>query len=394
MARRHVLSTDSLASIFGRLEELVLANSGEDEFEEIFKLLIAKLWDEREPAKKNRRFSAGAAQALLDEAARAWPAIFDGARPRIRLARPHLAVCAEIFSAVELGAKGGEALDAIFEFLTVRSAKGRKGQFFTPRHVVDFCVRLVAPRAGEVIVDPACGSGAFLSRAISKLPKNSRKRVFGFDFDPRAVRIARAMMLVAGDGSARVERLNSLTRRSKRKIEKIIPENGADIILTNPPFAGEVREPALLASYRFGRGRARVERDVLFVERCVELLKPGGRLAIVLPDNKFSSDAHAELRRFLLDELRVVAVVGLGRKTFLPHTSQKASVLFAERRGARKKTRGDEAIFFAVSERDGKSAAGELLRGAGGRVDHDLDEIAAAFEREVGAGEGPWRSGR
>src|SRR5439155_26191239 len=120
----------------------------------------------------------------------------------------------------------------------------------------------------------------------------------------------------------------------------------------------------------------------LFVERCVDLLRPGGRLAIVLPHNKVAARSWGRLRRWLVERARVFAVVSLARETFLPHTSQKAAVVFAKKRARAvpfaKVGRG-ERVFFAVSERAGKDAAGEPIvrAGAGGgatwrAIDHDL----------------------
>ncbi len=341
----------SLPSVFRRLEELVLAASGEDDFDETFKLLVARLWDERSGG---ARFDARTAPALLDEAARAWPGLVD--EPRFRLPDAALAACARVLAETRLTASA-EALDAAFECLTARAAKGEKGQFFTPRHVVDFCTRLARPADGERVLDPACGSGAFLRSALAR----AKVAAFGWDFDARAVRVARAMACAAGAPPERIERRDSLARPTG-------DEGRFDVILTNPPFAGELRDRALLDAYRFGRGRARVERDVLFVERSVELLRPGGRLVMVLPHGLLAARPHAPLRRWLANELRVRAVIGLGRNTFQPHTGQKASVLVADRAAP------SGAIFMAVSERDGKSPTGEWL-GA-----HDLDEIAAAFE--------------
>ena len=136
---------------------------------------------------------------------------------------------------------------------------------------------------------------------------------------------------------------------------------GFDVIATNPPFAGEVREGHILEGYESSRGKQRIERDVLFLERCVDLLRPGGRLAIVLPHNKFATSAWAYVREMLFKKARVFAVVGLGRNTFLPHTHQKASVLFATRRLLGDTGRPDERIFFAISEKDGKNSKGQLF---------------------------------
>src|SRR5690606_4707309 len=108
---------------------------------------------------------------------------------------------------------------------------------------------------------------------------------------------------------------------------------GFDIIATNPPFAGDVSDASFAEYYETANlTRGRVERDVLFLERCKNLLRPGGRLAIVLPDNKFSASKFAKLREWLLQHMVVVAVVSLHSYSFRPFTSQKTSVLFAMRR--------------------------------------------------------------
>jgi type I restriction enzyme M protein len=417
MSRRHILLPDSLASLFRRLEELVLANSGEDDFEEIFKLLVAKLWSERSGSPAFRvhgssRETFAALSALLEAASRGWPGLFTPGEG-FRLSAQHLHACVDTLAGHSLLEAGGEALDASFEYLTARAAKGRKGQFFTPRQVVDFCVRMARPRPGETVLDPACGSGAFLLHTLSYLRETGGSAaghgLWGFDFDGRAIRVARALMLVAGGSQARLVRLNSLGRArsgsagkgSGETVEAALatsggPERGFDLVLTNPPFAGEIREPALLESYQLGAGRARQERDVLFLERCIELLRPGGRLAIVLPHNKLAAASFAPLRQWLIERVRLVAVIGLGRNTFLPHTSQKASVLFGVRRAGGRPS-ADEPIFFGVSEREGKDRQGApIFRGgrAGAHtwrdLDHDLGELLPAFEQHLAAHRIAW----
>jgi type I restriction enzyme M protein len=171
MAKRHISNPHDLRSLIVRLEELVLANSGEDEFEEIFKLLIAKLWDER--SGKQRRFcsqhtdvaTTKALSELLAEAEAAWPGIV-GQGNQFRLTAEHLGVCVSTLAAQDLSDAGLEVLDNLFEFLVAKQAKGAKGQYFTPRNVIDFCVKALRPRAEESILDPACGSGGFLFQAL------------------------------------------------------------------------------------------------------------------------------------------------------------------------------------------------------------------------------------
>src|SRR5712692_215146 len=210
-------------SLFRRLEELVLANSGEDEFEEIFKILVGKLYAELEPSGAGRFRTLSSAQAtanefnaLLAEAAARWPGILP-AQPASRLSDDHLAICVEAIESISLSDTALEVLDAAFEYLMSRSSKGVKGQFFTPRHVVDCCVKIVDPAPNERVLDPACGSGGFLIHAINhvgtvrdKASNFASARVWGCDFDGRAVRVAKALMLITGDGYRNLYRVNSL----------------------------------------------------------------------------------------------------------------------------------------------------------------------------------------
>ena len=412
MAKRKGSTSGTLESIFLRLEELVLANSGEDEFEEIFKLLIAKIWDER---KRTGLFRAGGSDqevaarisTLLKQVDIEWPGIVPAAAPR--LTPEHLHVCVAALESHAVGNDTLEALDGFFEFLVARAAKGAKGQFFTPRHVIELCIRMIEPQPHETVLDPACGSGGFLIHALhfvgrslaspASLTDYARGCLWGFDVDARAVRIAKTMLMMAAGVDANIFRSNSLVRptmvsgiddevaitiedvcRTRRRRHR-----GFDVIVTNPPFAGEVCEPNILQAYALSHGKKRIERDVLFIERCLELLRPGGRLGIVLPHNIMGSDSLRFVREWIVKKGRVLGAVGLGRNTFLPHTHQKASLLFVQREDARVT---DYNIFFAVSERDGKNSKGQIKRkvaAAGGDVywngvDHDFLDILDAFQ--------------
>ena len=431
MAKRHWNREGDLESLFLHLEELVLANSGEDEFEEVFKLLVAKLWDERS-GKKTRFYARDseietlkAVSTLLREIEQAWPGIL-GMETRPRLMPEHLQVCVEAFAKHSIDGKDLQVLDGFFEYLVAKNAKGAKGQYFTPRHVVDFCVRALRPTKSETVCDPGCGSGGFLLHTLNYIRDHEglleeevrqycRSNIWGFDIDGRAVRVAKALMLLAGDGNANIVRLNSLLRpdmgglfpltfrgndgdetHSLLTIEDVCRSRrrrhvGFDVILTNPPFAGEVRERHVLDGYKVSYDKTRVERDVLFIERCVELLRPGGRLGIILPHNKFAGSAFKAVRERVFDQARILGVVGLGRNTFLPHTHQKASVLFVKRRMKGEQKNRDEQVFFAISEKDGKDSKGRFLLRKGSlpsgsiwdSVDHDLEKIVDVFHKFI-----------
>jgi len=437
MAKRHTLHVGDWESIFGRLQELVVANSGEDPFEEILKLLVAKMFDEAEGGERfteheTAEATASAVNSLLAGAAVLWEGVVTG--EPVRLADEHLTICVREVQDVTFMDASLEVLDNLFEHLVADAAKGSKGQYFTPRHVVDACVRIVAPGAQETVIDPACGSGGFLAHALAyvqgqhpdlDVDSYARDCLWGFDFDPRAVRVARALMRIAGAPGARILRLNSLLVPGvnaslfasgdgmpadpddvRLTVEDVVRTQagrglagGFDVLLANPPFAGEISERPLLSAYEVGHGRGRIERDALFLERCVRLLRPGGRLGIVLPHNKFGGRQWAGLREWLLRHLRVVAVLGLGRETFLPHTHQKAAVLFGVRRDRPlARPPSDESVLFLISERSGKDTRGQIVPRDGTKVedpawvraDHDLDALADIFAAHVASADVPW----
>lgn len=380
------------------LEELVLADSGKDEFNEIFKLIFAKIWDEKE-ALENRKDKVVEFRKALDpeitfdrinklfhKACEEWPGIFKEGDD-IELANRHLQVCVGPIEGVRLMGSNLRIMDDAFEYLLPTEAKKKKGQFFTPRHVVEMCVRMLNPTRKEFVMDPSCGSGGFLLHAMDwcypandneqrELRKHryAAKYLWGIDFEQRAAKTSRALMLIAGDGHTNIfgpdvssldpktwyetgsgqALMNGL--RQAKLTAKTIPENEPltdddkaweyfeelkfDVILANPPFAGEMKDRKMLVHYELAKPALKrasddkapkEERDVLFIERILKMLKPGGRAAIVLPQGKFNNSSLAFIREWILKKARLLAVVGLHPNTFKPHTGTKTSVLFVQK---------------------------------------------------------------
>ncbi|MET0232884.1 MAG: N-6 DNA methylase [Rhodanobacteraceae bacterium] len=385
MARRHAGGPD-LVSQIRRCQELLIARSGADEFHETIRLLIAKALCERDseaPLVTHER-----AQRTLAAHAERVSRFVEGP-PTLSAPADVVDECLRTLAATRLHDAGFEALDAAFEGLTASEFKANKGQYFTPRHVVDFCVDVIAPRDGESGCDPACGSGAFL-RACDAFATQRGRRValHGYEISHRAARVGALMSFLASGDRFLVEQLDSLlTKRAApksggaRTIEDSLRKqrrNAFDFIVTNPPFAGDVAAAAYEADYETARGGSpRIERDVLFLERCLSLLAGDGRLAIVLPDNKVAGRKFDALRRWLLDRARIVAVVSLHAYTFKPHTSQKTCVLFL----TRARSADARPVLFYRSDRPGKTSSGAPILRAGA-VDHDLGEIARDLARE------------
>lgn len=366
MPKRHSPGK-SASRLVSHVEEIVLATSGEDAFELVYAVAAARLLGNGDAhgdadglrARRVER-SPGDLRVAIARAAAQEPAlgvVLPTTADDALLAKVDQLLVSGLGLAGEW--RGGETIDAVFESLVPRMAKGDKGQFFTPRHVVDFVVQALAPAAGETVVDPACGSGAFLAHASA----SSGARTFGCDVDGRAVRVARLLALARGDGVASIARGDGL--RADMPV--------ADVVATNPPFAGR----ANAEGFALGDLVRSPERDVLFLERALTLLRPGGRLGIVLPYNKASGAAFAGMRRWLVVHARVLAIVGLPRETFMPHTSQRTFVLFAKKRPTpAAPTPRDERTLFLVSEHSGKTAAGEPDPLA---PPHDLAATAAAL---------------
>ena len=266
------------------------------------------------------------------------------------------------------------------EALALRRGKGEKGQFFTPGPVVRFVAEALNLRAGEMVCDPACGGGACLGEALRAGASPS-----GADLDLRVVRVARLRLLALGGPRAasmrHVQSANSLAHPAPW------PTGSFDAVLTNPPFAGEV-DARGFALASIARDHSRIERDALFLERALELLRPGGRLGIVLPHGKLAGPAWRPLRTFVHDRARILAAVSLPKETFLPHTGQRTAVLFAIKRLPGEAPATDEPVLLAESGRACRDNAGEP------RADHDLGPFAYAVAQHVCETERPakpWR---
>lgn len=468
----------SLKMIIQEMEDEVLANAGVDVFEEVFKLIFTKLYDEYKSSKdkeivnyflkmnnfpmivadkpkvgymekgkdpfdllkekmiqiddssfrvlefRNTGQSEGELkqkiQRLFNEAKVKWPGVFDEAS-QIQLSPSHLSISVSSLQDIKLFNSNLQIIDEAFEYLVNKSSRGEKGQYFTPRHVIDMCVKMLNPKAGEYMVDTAAGSCGFPVHTIfqitghlfrnADIPEEEKEnvlKVFGIDFDEKVVRVARTLNLIAGDGNTNVLHLNNLDYdrwnetignrewlevygaglkrlEALRKDPTSYKEFNFDILMANPPFAGDIKESRIIHKYDLGyneknKPKSKVGRDILFIERNLNFLKPGGRMAIVLPQGRFNNTSDKYIREYISEKARILAVVGLGVNTFKPHTGGvKTSVLFVQKwnddpqKGPLCKKAGDYPIFFAVSEKSGKDNSGDYVFVKNGNGQPKLD---------------------
>ncbi len=221
------------------LENTVLASAGVSAFEEIFKLIFAKLYDEFNKADdESMEFRTTTAapleqykrlNGLFKKASAEWSDIFSNA-DNIELTPEALIAVASAFQTKKFYDADLDVIDAAFDYMINPEQKGDKGQYFTPRPVVKMCVKMLNPKPNERILDPACGPGGFLIHSLhwvfeyflkpkfkNSLDKRkfdyANSRLFGIDFDPRLSRVAKAMMLIAGDGRSNIYRVSSMEQR-------------------------------------------------------------------------------------------------------------------------------------------------------------------------------------
>lgn len=416
----------SLKDIILDMEDEVLANAGVDVFEEVFKLVFIKLFDELEGARdksKNLEFrNYGESDSelkqkienIFNKAKKRWEGVFDNDE-KIKLSSSHLSVCISSLESVKLFNSNLEVIDDAFEYLVNKSAKSEKGQYFTPRYVIDMCVKMLNPKKHESMIDPASGSCGFpihtcfyvwkqiykekgieashLFTAEDKIPECKdyvRENIFGIDFDEKSVRVSKMLNLIAGDGHSNVLYLNSIDYdnwdewiknedwidiyndgwKKLKKFRTKKDENGSfefDILMANPPFAGDIKESRILARYELSKNendkvQNKVGRDILFIERNLNMLKSGGRMAIVLPQGRFNNSSDKRIRNFINERARILAVIGLHGNVFKPHTGTKTSVLLLQKWDDKLCPKvEDYNIFFATMSKPGKDNSGDKI---------------------------------
>jgi type I restriction enzyme M protein len=311
---------------------------------------------------------------LLNGAKRTWPGVFE-LTDRIELIDTHLKICVSFLEKIKLFNSNLLIIDEAFEYLIPDVSKKKEGQFFTPRPVEDMVVKMLTPKSDEFLIDPACGSAGFLLHSVmwiaggvitgKELPASAKNfaqnNIYGIDFAKEAVKIAKAINLIVGDGKSHIfgggphgNSLNPLTWDDEVKAglrPRLLrftddPEKDRDnqnrflyfdfdCLMTNPPFAGTIKERDILRLYQLadknGRLVKQTGRHILFLDRSLQFIRPGGRMAIVLPQGLLNNTNDEYIRRFIVDEARILAVVGLHGNTFKPHTGTKTSVLFLQK---------------------------------------------------------------
>lgn len=422
-------ASDSLLFAFRRAHDYIAGNQGlqkPDAFWELLKLIFCKIQDERQserptfyaaatersgvngPLKSKKRIDA-----LFHAVKADYPQIFKS-QEEIELSP---VVLAYIVSQLQMFALLDSDVDVkgkAYEEIVGSNLRGDRGEFFTPRNVCSMMVSMLDPGDSDLILDPACGTGGFLITAMNHVLAKietevhassrsdagktasieARKKKFlernlvGMDFNPSLVKASKMNMVMNNDGSGGLFQANSLAPQALWSDELRARElfGAVDYIVTNPPFGSKIPidDPAILdrfdlghqwtydeASDRWVKGTETKSRppEILFIERCVELLKPGsGVAAMVLPDGILGSPGLGYVRQWLLDHTQIMASVDLHADTFQPGTSVQTSVLVFRRKTADQmrseqlsRMMNDYEIFMAICDHVGHDKRGNAI---------------------------------
>ncbi|MCK9421219.1 MAG: N-6 DNA methylase [Bacteroidales bacterium] len=291
-----------------------------------------------------------------------------------------------------------DAIADAFETFIGPSLKGGQGQFFTPRNIVRLIIEIVNPSETDKVIDPACGSGGFLVEGLRhvwrKIDQNGKKfnwpdpeiyaekqkaaiqNFRGIDKDNFLSKVAKAYMAIIGDGRGGVFCENSL---ENFKNWKVSTRNGIsigeyDVVVTNPPFGKKLKidDIGILTSFNLGHKWKNDKKiktfeltnilqdaqapQILFVERCLELLKDGAKMGFIAPESMFCNPSHRYIVQYIKSIAKIKVIISLPEELFQPYTHAKTCLVVLEK--DLKKAKADHEIFMAVAKWCGHDSRG------------------------------------
>lgn len=387
-------------------------------FGELCKLIFVKISDEQKARKKGMPYAfqikthepssklAERIRALYAEQKKRDPEVFTES---IKVDDRVLRTVVSHLEAINLNKTDLDVKGVAFEQFMDGFFKGDFGQYFTPRPIIEFCVKMMKPEPDWNVLDPACGSGGFLLHTLDYMRRQAedyfdketqpveyynfwhtfaQRHLFGIEINDEIARVAKMNMIVHDDGHTNVISHDALDSIDKMHDHNPgFAENRFDLVLTNPPFGSTIykSEKPYLTAYELGKTksgsgkekeRPRQSSEILFIERIWQFLKPGtGRAAIVLPDGILTNSSSRYVRDFILEKFQLLAVVSLPQCAFAHFgAGVKASVIFVRKRRAKEVPDENEAVFMAAPELIGYDATGR-------RTGSQLDEIIEEFEK-------------
>lgn len=428
LKRKDLIPTHNLKSTFKAIRNYLAANAvgaTRDEViaQQLINVIFCKIFDERWTAPDSVvKFRVGINDndeqikervvELFKSVKAKYHEIFTN-DDAITLDAPSIAyIVGELQNYCLLDAERDVLADA-FETFIGHALKGGQGQFFTPRNVIRMMVEILDPKTTEMLIDPACGSGGFIIESLRYIWEKVHEQadnlgwshdavreeevdrantcIRGIDKDYFLSKLAKSYMAIMGDGKGGIFCEDSLERPENwsTKTRQKIHMGDFDIVLTNPPFGSKIpvtgedklKQYDLAHKWKNKKGTNEWEKgkladkeapQILFIERCLQLLKEGGRMAIVLPDGVFGNNQLGYIRKYIMERARLVAVIDIPLETFMPNTGTKTSILIAQKT---KDIPEDYPVFMCIAETCGHDRRGNI------KEEDDIANIASEFKK-------------
>ena len=358
---------NNLLKIFEEIHDFIYSNDGlspQQTLEEFVKILFIKIYDEITKTNlfkidddewKNIKSGKNSSSydkeilKLFELTKKTFINLFD-IDERIKLSTISLAFTINKLQNTSILNSSQDAKGLAFQKFLSHHEKNNIGQFFTPEPIIDFCVNFIQPKPTDVIIDPACGSGAFLISYLNYIKKYNKdidisfiveNQIYGVDINKSILRIANMKLILEANVNTKMFCSNTLDDINSLKL-LLDKFDGFDIILTNPPFGAKITNSSVLNKFILGhKWKKNIKTveinssqnvEILFIERCLDILKNGGIMAIVLPNGIFENPSLEYLRVFIKQNAKILAIINLPQETFIPYgTGIKTSILFLEK---------------------------------------------------------------
>ena len=388
----------NLFKTFEDIHNYLYANEGLSEqqiLEEIIKILFIKFYDEQQNkdlfciskkeflninSKQTQKIFFNRINQLFINTKKAYRSYFDK-NDKLKLGLSSLAFSIKKLQNITFKNSGTDENGLAFQKFMGRYSREGRGQFFTPDPIVKVCVKMIQPKKNEKIIDPACGTGGFLFSSLRYIKKRHKdinlknymqNNLYGIEINPRISQIAKIKFLIESNTFPKILCDNALNNFKELSLKhNICLDNQFDIVLTNPPFGtqGKITNNKLLSKYKLGHkwiknnDNYKISNnilsgqtpEILFIERCIQLLRPGGRLGIVLPNGHLENSSLEYLRAYIKANMDILGIILLPQDTFIPYgTGVKTSLLFGQKKSDKLKK---DKIFFSQIKKIGYSGS-------------------------------------
>jgi len=360
-------------------------------FDEVAKLLFCKLKDEKGTKKGDHyKFQIGSfetaeevlarVQKIYREAKNDDPQVF---KDQIELESEIVYNVVEHLQQLSLKNTDLDTKGVAFEIFMQDFFIGKMGQYFTPRPVVQFCVKMVAPDKSQRVLDPSCGSGGFLLYAMDEVREYAErnydereafehwhhfaeKKLFGIEINDQIARVCKMNMIIHDDGHTNVIGSDTLVGFDKiQKLNKEFKPDSFDLVLSNPPFGATIKrkENSYLKHFDLGKTDGKEKEtqksEILFIERCIQFAKPGtGRIAIVVPEGILTNASLQYVRNYILEHCELQASISLPESAFSHFGAGiKSSILFLRKKDENERL-NDYLVFMGVARQVGIDSTG------------------------------------